>query len=52
MSVGDYAIQEIDEGEKDPLRIYRQMSSTKERKREREREEKKEREQIGTYTDS
>jgi hypothetical protein len=50
MSVGDCAIQEIDEGEKDPLRIYRQMSSTKERKR--EREEKKEREQIGTYTDS
>jgi hypothetical protein len=41
MSVGDYAIQEIDEGEKDPLRIYRQMSSTKERKREREREREK-----------
>jgi len=44
MSVGDCAIQEIDEGEKDPLRIYRQMSSTKERKREREREKKKKKE--------
>jgi hypothetical protein len=33
----DCAIQEIDEGKKDPLRVYRQMSSTKEREKERKK---------------
>jgi hypothetical protein len=36
MSMGDCVILEIDEGKKDPLRAYRQMSSEKEKKREKE----------------
>jgi hypothetical protein len=46
MSVGDCAILEIDEGKKDPLRVYRQMSNEKEEKKKRKRE------QIRTYLDS
>jgi len=39
MSMGDCVILEIDEGKKDPLRAYRQMSSEKEKKK-REKENK------------
>jgi hypothetical protein len=40
VGVGDYAILEIDEGKKDLLRVYRQMSNEKERKKKKEKENK------------